>query len=480
MKKTLALALILALLLSGCGFTEQLAAVKEEYIDPAIERANNGETAEVVENALAVPNVNTNRERLTDYEPFEAVYTRADAGFISALEPSEGYGRLLPFGGGLVTESGEIVLDPVCSNIFLANYSSGYETEYLDIYVLDGPDGKFAVCAADGSWCTGYDYEAVAGMELGILCIADTDANIAVCFDEDGNVVFDTESFSELYNLQPGSVMSLSQCENGLMSIVYVNGQKGFISADGTVLNRASELSSFFDDALAFSGGLAAVKVNGVWGYIDTSGEFAIDPAFEEAGSFVGNLAAVKRNGVWCVIDKSGAVKREFPDVDHVMIGNGYVVAGDSYYTTALEEASFYGYAGIPCDGGYWVEGENGVRVFRTDGSQVYFSGGERLMGRSGELWLVMLADGSRVVMDNYSRVVVSGDCSFIEDPVTGQTYIYDAESGRLYDSNGAYLASGCAGVVMDGYVYCEDGASMGWKSSGDEWVFRVTAPAAD
>ena len=346
--------------------------------------------------------------------------------------------------------------------------------------MLEGPNGKFAVCGADGSWTTGYDYVSVIPMELGVLCIADENANIAVCFDEDGNVVFDTESFGELYNLQAGSVASLSQCEGGLMSIVYVNGQKGFISADGTVLNRASERASFFDDALPFSGGLAAVKVNGVWGYIDTNGESAIDPAFEEAGSFTGNLAAVKRDGVWCVIDKSGSVKREFPGVDSVMIGNGYVVAGDSYYTTALEEASFYGYAGIPCDGGYWVEGENGVRVFRTDGSQVYFSGGERLMGRSGELWLVMLADGAKVVMDNYSRVVVSGDCSFIEDPVTGQTYIYDAESGRLYDSGGAYLASGCAGVVMDGYVYCEDGSSLGWKSSGDEWVFRVTAPEAD
>ena len=122
------------------------------------------------------------------------------------------------------------------------------------------------------------------------------------------------------------------------------------------------------------------------------------------------------------------------------MIGNGYVVAGDSYYTTALEEASFYGYAGIPCDGGYWVEGENGVRVFRTDGSQVYFSGGERLMGRSGELWLVMLADGAKVVMDNYSRVVVSGDCSFIEDPVTGQTYIYDARAAAFTTRAGPTL----------------------------------------
>lgn len=193
-----------------------------------------------------------------------------------------------------------------------------------------------------------------------------------------------------------------------------------------------------------------------------------------------GNLAAVKRNGVWCVIDKSGAVKREFPDVDHVMIGNGYIVAGEKQYTMALEEAVFYGYTGTACDGGFWVAGENGVRVFRTDGSQVYFSGGTRLLGRSGDLWLVMLADGSKVVMDDYSRVVISGDCSFIVDPVTELTYIYDAESGRLYDAAGTYVASGCAGMVMDGYVYCEDGSSMGWKNSGDEWVFRVMATAAD
>ena len=39
----------------------------------------------------------TNRERLTDYEPFEAVYTRADSALIESLEASDGYGRLLPF-----------------------------------------------------------------------------------------------------------------------------------------------------------------------------------------------------------------------------------------------------------------------------------------------------------------------------------------------------------------------------------------------
>ena len=72
MKKIFAAALILALFLSGCGFTEQLETVKEEYIDPAIERAQSGEAVAIENTAVAAPNVNTNRERLTDYVPFAA------------------------------------------------------------------------------------------------------------------------------------------------------------------------------------------------------------------------------------------------------------------------------------------------------------------------------------------------------------------------------------------------------------------------
>ena len=344
MKKIIIPALILALLLSGCGFTEQMQTVKDEYIDPAIERYESGEAfSEDAAPQVSAPNIATNRERLTDYVPFEAVYTRADGALIDTLEPSSGYGRLLPFAGGLVTEKGEIVLDTVCSSITAASYESASGIEYLDIYILENDEGMYAVCGADGAWCTGFEYTQVLPMELGALCIEDAEAKLAVCWAEDGTQVFDTADFGELYNIQAGSITSLADCEGGVMCIVYVNGQKGYITADGTVVNRASERASFFEDALPFSNGLAAVKNNGVWGYINTEGEYVIDPAFEEAGSFVGSLAAVKKGGVWCVIDKSGSVKREFPGVDSVAIGSGFVEAGDVYYTTALEEATFSG-----------------------------------------------------------------------------------------------------------------------------------------
>ena len=117
---------------------------------------------------------------------------------------------------------------------------------------------------------------------------------------------------------------------------------------------------------------------------------------------------------MWQIIDGSGAVRLELPGVGEVTLGYGHIEAGGTYYSTStFEPAVFYGYTGIPTDGGYWVKGETGVRVFLSDGSQVYFSGAESLLGRSGELWLVELADGEQAVMDKYSRVVIYGECSF-------------------------------------------------------------------
>lgn len=41
-----------------------------------------------------------------------------------------------------------------------------------------------------------------------------------------------------------------------------------------------------YDKAQPFSGGLAAVAVNGKWGYIDQSGTFVIEPRFNDAEAF--------------------------------------------------------------------------------------------------------------------------------------------------------------------------------------------------
>ena len=477
-KRLIPLALCLALLLTGCGLSEQWNTVKEEYIDPAVERANGNLSDD--EGGVAAPNIATDREELTDYVPFKAVYTRADGATIDELVPSDSYGRLLPFGGGLVTEGGEIVLDPVLKSVAAAGYEQGGRQLWLDVYILQDKAGNYAVCGADGSWCSGFDYSAVYPMELGVLCVYDAAANLAVCYAEDGAQLFDTANFSDRTMMAAESVSTLAQCEGGLMFCTYQRGTKSFLRADGTALNRNEGRTSYFDDALPFSEGLAAVKNNGLWGYINTDGEYVVQPQYSEATSFTGGCAAVYGGGMWQIIDKTGAVRLELPGVSEVTLGYGSIEAGGTYYNTStFEQAVFYGYTGVPTDGGYWVKGETGVRVFLTDGSQVYFSGGAALLGRSGELWLVQLADGSEAVMDGYSRVVIYGECSFIQDQATGETYIYDAGKRTLYDAAGAFVADGCTGTVINGFAWCSDALSCGWKSGG-EWVFRVPAATAD
>jgi hypothetical protein len=61
-----------------------------------------------------------------------------------------------------------------------------------------------------------------------------------------------------------------------------------------------------FDEAGQFSEGLAAAKVNGKFGYIDTTGRFLIAPSYEQAAPFSDGLAMVRLHGLYGFIDKAG------------------------------------------------------------------------------------------------------------------------------------------------------------------------------
>ena len=74
-----------------------------------------------------------------------------------------------------------------------------------------------------------------------------------------------------------------------------------------------------FDDRANFSEGLAAVKLNGKWGYIDNAGKWAIKPQYTEengfdelnkAGNlaFIENRAPIKMQGKWGFLSRTGEV----------------------------------------------------------------------------------------------------------------------------------------------------------------------------
>lgn len=89
--------------------------------------------------------------------------------------------------------------------------------------------------------------------------------------------------------------------------------------------------SETYKDALPFSSSYAAVRTeDGLWGYINTSGDMKIDPVYRDAKSFstTDKLAAVCDNttGLWGYINKSGKVVIPFSFDEADMFLNGYAV----------------------------------------------------------------------------------------------------------------------------------------------------------
>ena len=62
-----------------------------------------------------------------------------------------------------------------------------------------------------------------------------------------------------------------------------------------------------YEDAKCFlDSTYAAVKINGMWGFVDGQGKIVIEPQYEDAKSFLNGFAAVKKNGLWGYINQDG------------------------------------------------------------------------------------------------------------------------------------------------------------------------------
>src|SRR5690554_5998565 len=63
-----------------------------------------------------------------------------------------------------------------------------------------------------------------------------------------------------------------------------------------------------YDQVGAFNEGLARIKQDGKWGYLDATGKEVIPFEYDDAGSFSEGLAPVMKRKKWGYIDKSGRV----------------------------------------------------------------------------------------------------------------------------------------------------------------------------
>ena len=92
---------------------------------------------------------------------------------------------------------------------------------------------------------------------------------------------------------------------------VRLNGKYGYINKSGKLV-----LPLKYEDAWDFSEGLAPVELSGMWGYINKSGKLVIPLKYQSAGFFSEGLAHVKLFGKYGFIDKSGKVVVPFKYYD--------------------------------------------------------------------------------------------------------------------------------------------------------------------
>lgn len=149
-----------------------------------------------------------------------------------------------------------------------------------------------------------------------------------IFINTEGKQVFKNLVFSHtMENLKP--VRPLNE---GLSAFYNYQLKKwGYRDANGSIIIPAQ-----FIEAKDFSDGVALVKINvdgtDKWGYINTSGEFIIQPIYTlEPGSFKNGLAPViNKEGKHFYINKSGKIMTKGFDVG-TEFHNGYAFVRDEY-----------------------------------------------------------------------------------------------------------------------------------------------------
>lgn len=135
----------------------------------------------------------------------------------------------------------------------------------------------------------------------------------------------------------------------------------GYINKKGDL-----KIATVYEDAEAFSDGLAAVKKDGKWGYINSKGEIVIQAEYDTAYDFRDGYAKVGNNGkekysyIYGVIDKKGKQAIGL-DYDYISYGNKtFLCEKDNEYRFLDENGKYiidktYHKASVMYDDGYAI-----------------------------------------------------------------------------------------------------------------------------
>jgi hypothetical protein len=215
---------------------------------------------------------------------------------------------------------------------------------------------------------------------------------------EFGKMVLDMSTQSNTFAQQPNK-----RNQSIPIAPVKINGKGGFIDTSGNfIINPIYDSIDYYSK---FSEGLLPVSVYGnKYGYIDITGNFVIEPKFDVANDFSEGLARVEINGKSGYINITGSfvIEPKFDDANnfnegfaHVVINgkSGYIDKAGKY----LVEPQFYAYGNDFCEGF--------ARVKRI-------SGGFGFIDRTGKLLdcEIKYFDNARSFSEGFAAIRIGDD----------------------------------------------------------------------
>lgn len=329
---------------------------------------------------------------------------------------------------GFVDKKGKFVIEPTFDKVYNFTANGLARAKKDDAWGFINQKGEVVI---------GYNYDMVYNFDDDYAYVKVDDKYGAI--NEKGEYLF-----------VPQYDMCYAFTSSGL-ALVKHNSRAFFINKKGQ--NVFGDKT--FEDAGAFGeNGLARVEVDDKWGFINTDGEFVIEPIYDTALSFEDDsVVGVEKDGKWAYIDAQGNAVCDFVYERVYSIENGLGV---------FKKDGAYGYMN--------AQGEEVIRAQYEVCSN--FGDNERAFFRVGKKWGVIDKDGEIILQPTYGARENFSLCglALIQDVrESGKWGYIDGEGKEVIEMQFSQAGS----FFADGYAIVKIGDQYGVIDKKGDFVLR-------
>jgi len=201
---------------------------------------------------------------------------------------------------GVMDRSGKIVIADTADELGWSGFVDGLAPA--------ATGGKWGYLDTKGKWAIEPQYEKAFGFKDGLATVKVggrsglIDHNGTFVVNPQYDFIFGVSEGYAIFESGKGSITGCQDCTyHGFINT------KGQVVVEAKFVERADANNGWSSPVRPFSEGLAAVKTDEGWGFIDPTGRMVISPQFDTAGSFQNDLAFVTVLGKEAYITKTGA-----------------------------------------------------------------------------------------------------------------------------------------------------------------------------